>query len=143
MRARKEGEHADYCSCGGGVEHRYKYAVGESVKSGECATKTISEVVFLLTRHPDWLGVLRYDAFAERIRAVQPPIKLDAEDNYEGITKRDFTAIRTWLECAADTSIGEQALECVIEAAAKVHTVHPVRDYYLSLPMATPPFLVT
>jgi hypothetical protein len=135
IEPRRDGDHPADCTCGGGDggRHTYRVAIGESVVNGDVRKALETEVLFKLTRHPDWVGVLQWDEFSDCVRAVYPPIKLDAEDG--PLTKVDLIGIQVWFQCEADIRVDLDTLRGCVEAAAKQLRVHPVRDYLRSLPM--------
>ena len=83
---------------------------------------------------PDWVGVWQYNDFSERIIAVCPPLRLDAET--KGLTKADVCNIRQWYACNNMGATKEQ-IEDAIESAASAARFHPVRDYLDSLESLT------
>lgn len=118
--------------------HRPSVAVGESIANGKLGKRSASEITFRLRRSPEWSGVLRYDEFTDAIRAVDPPVALDAERDPQGLSDRDITAIQIWFEVAADTSVATETLRACLVAAAKASRVHPVREYLYGLPCGDP-----
>lgn len=119
--------------------HQYVIHVGDCIANGKLVARSLSELTFRLRRSPDWAGVLRYDAFADRIRAVNPPVRMDAEG--PGLSDNDITAVRVWFEVAADTSAQPDQVRSAIYAAAFGSQVHPVRDYLTGLPGISPDYL--
>lgn len=121
--------------------HRYAMALGSVIANGKLATRSASVITYQLKRHPDWIGVLQWDEFSEGIRAVNPPIALDAETGE--LTESDVTAIRIWFEVATDTTVSNDTLRCCIESVARTCRVHVVRDYLKGLPPGDPNLLDT
>jgi putative DNA primase/helicase len=71
--------------------------------------------------------VLQYDEFRDRIYAVDPPIRLDAERG--GISDTDVIRVRSWFELVAGFTLSkDQAWDSII-SAAKRNTYHPVREW--------------
>ena len=117
-------------------DHRYSIVLGDCIANGKLVTRSISELTFRLRRSPDWTGVLRYDTFADRIRAVDPPVRLDAEKS--SLSDNDITSVRVWFEVAADTTAQPEAIRAAVYGAAFAAPVHPVRDYLTNLPNHDP-----
>jgi predicted P-loop ATPase len=69
--------------------------------------------------------------------AVNPPIRLDCEKAH-GLTKADVHRVKVWFEVVADTVVPTETMWDSLEVAAKTCTVHPVRDYLLTLPPGDP-----
>lgn len=120
-------------------DHEYAIKVGDCIANGKLVSRSISELAFRLRRSPDWVGVLRYDVFADRIRAIDPPVKLDAE--VKGLSDNDITSIRVWFEVNADTTAAVDAVRSAVYAASFASPVHPVRDYLYGLPAVDPAYL--
>lgn len=78
-----------------------------------------------------WEGVLQYDAFADRILAVNPPLKMDLET--EGLSDTDINNVRLWFECRG-YKISPRDVQAAIWTVAKANSFHPVREYLASLP---------
>lgn len=121
-----------------GTPHTYAAAAGESIASGKLSKRPISEIVFRLARSPQWAGALQWDEFRDVVRAVKPPIRLDAERSISGLSDGDVTSVRIWFETQADTAIGDVEARAAIYAAAHTCKVHPVRSYLNALPVGDP-----
>ncbi len=115
-----------------GLNHQYTFEVGEA-SNGKAYKATMSEVVsHLIYASEEWAGVLQYDEFGDKIVAVDPPLKLDAEKTM--ISNSDIDAMRCWFEVKTDLLINKEMMLSAIVLAAKRLTFHPVKDYLESLP---------
>ncbi len=111
--------------------HRYECAIGD-VPNGSPNKTSQGEVLSELFGNPSWKGVLQYDAFQERIVAVDPPIQLPgAEAGAFG--DEDLTAIRHWFECLGHKSVTKDAAWDCASAVARANAYHPVREYLAGL----------
>src|ERR1019366_8831985 len=67
--------------------HEYSFAPGDR-SSGETRKASFGEIVSDLFDHVGWAGVLMYDTFRDRVVAVNPPMRLDAETS-PGLSNND------------------------------------------------------
>lgn len=104
--------------------------MGAAAVSVERSKKDLGDVINDLVNHPEWAGVLRYDEFADRVVAVNPPVRLDAEKN--GLTRSDVVSVRYWFETHGGR-VSHENVDDGIVAAARARSFHPVRDYLASV----------
>lgn len=116
--------------------HVYKCKPGD-VPNGERSKASLGDVIRVLSSHPDWAGTFQYDAFADKIIAVDPPIRLQAEGPL-GLQDVDVINVRLELEVMHDMLIGKEQAWDAVSSAAHLHTFHPVQDYLRSLPAGDP-----
>jgi predicted P-loop ATPase len=113
--------------------HEYSFDVATcGSRSGELAPCSQQDAVSSLvgpSAAPEWCGVWQYDEFAERIFAVNPPLKLDAEKNTGNATEHDLAVIRHWYAIAKNMNVSKDKIADAIGIAAKAASVHPVREY--------------
>jgi hypothetical protein len=98
---------------------------------------TAANVATLLQLHPDWLGVLRFDAFANRVVcAKEPPMREQDRPNQPCVgawTDAHTMRARFWIASKYDFEPGKDAIDSAIEVVARRNTFHPVQDYLTSL----------
>jgi hypothetical protein len=98
--------------------HEYTFSVG--MRSGADLCKaTFGEVASDLYDHVDWAGVLSFNTFRNRIVAVDPPMKMDAETP-SGLSDNDVQLVRAWLEYH-----GEKCSTQDVTAAVETVAPHP------------------
>lgn len=85
---------------------------------------------------PEWAGVWQYDLFAKRMMAVNPPLKLRAEDT--GFDSFDLIAVKMWMLCTKGYFAKSVMLEDAIKQATAAASFHPVREYLEELPPPAP-----
>lgn len=113
------------------LEHRYTFMPGDQ-PNGEKEELSLGKVVAKLVSHPDWIGVLQYDEFLDKIKAVNPPMQLDAER--DTLSDEDALAIQVWFEVQSDYLITkEKAFQGAVLASRKL-AYHPIREYLQALP---------
>jgi virulence-associated protein E/bifunctional DNA primase/polymerase-like protein len=118
--------------------HVYTHDFNESVLGGSLETLgAISDLdlgALFSVNSPDpaWRGVFQWDMFRERLIAVDPPMRLDAET--KGLTSRDVTAIRFYIVTERKKLVKDERIRPVIKLAASHNPFHPVRDYLDELP---------
>ncbi len=118
--------------------HRYTFEIGTPV-NGAPRKATLAEITADLCQCPDWSGVLQYDEFADKIIAVNPPLRLEAERS--SVTDADLNAIRCWFEVVGGKLVSVDIMFAAVIAAAQMMSFHPVRDYLQSLPKTDPDYL--
>lgn len=89
-------------------------------------------VALFLENHPDWVGVLGFNEFtAGHVLLRQAPVPVkpgqDIEDHF------DIEVVR-WLERTAHMMVKPEMVRRVVDAIARKNSLHPIRDYLLSLP---------
>lgn len=98
---------------------------GYGDKEIEKDTPLIS-IASLLTTHENWAGALQWDVFKERLVAVNPPLKMDAEKS--GLSDADIAHVRMWLEWKG-YSAGVSDTYAALQTAARATSFHPIKDY--------------
>lgn len=95
--------------------------------------RTLNNLATILSKHPDWAGVIGYDLFAERmVLRKSPPFP---RPTHEPPVWQDVDDLRTvaWLE-KHERYRGPFELVCrAITTVARAQAFHPVRDYLRSL----------
>jgi len=112
------------------ILHEYTFTPG--MRSGtELSRATFGDIQGDLFDHVDWAGVLAYDTFRDRIIAVDPPMKMDAETT-AGLSDNDVQNVRSWLEYHGKkvTAIDVRA---AIESVARLRPFDPRQDYLKSI----------
>lgn len=115
--------------------HRYPVSLA-SVSAMTPGKTTCGKVLDILSNVPDWEGVLAYDEFRDRITAVDPPIKLEAERTC--FAERDVTSVRKWFEVAAGLVVAKDVAWDAVIGVAHENKFHPVREYLSGLPAGNP-----
>lgn len=102
-------------------------------KRGEIST-CLANVELVLSRMPQWRGLIGYDEFAERTVFRRPlPFETDGQATGEWSDHHDvMTAI--WLQRAYHVEFAPGTVGQAVEAVSRKHRFHPVRDALLSLP---------
>lgn len=98
------------------------------------------DIASQLKMHEKWAGVWQYDEFADKIMAVDPPIRLDAEK--KGLTEVDGFRIACWFSCNGYKVSDSVAFKAAV-AVAEENRFHPVREYLQELPAAGTSHLAT
>jgi hypothetical protein len=121
-------------------DHVYTFESGVELQGGDVSRETtqiderVLATAFVGPYAPEaWRGVFQYDEFADKIIAVNPPTRLDAELS-KGMSDNDLTEMRFWLIVNTFQTAAKGAILEVVEAAAKKCRFHPVRDYLDGLP---------
>ncbi len=110
----------------------YSFDVAIDVGGGTGEMTAISaRDVFTAFLSGEWRGVWQKDEFKDRIVAVNPPLRLDAET--VGITPADLGNIGLWFN-AHGLNAKTPVIESAIRSAASACRVHPVRQYLDGLP---------
>src|SRR5208282_3224191 len=110
--------------------HEYTFEPGMR-SNMDISKASFSEVIADLFDHVDWAGVLMYDAFRNRIFAVDPPMKMEAESS-SGLSDNDVQLVRAWLEHNGKR-LNVRDVRAAIETVARRRTFHPVQDWLSSL----------
>lgn len=109
--------------------HEYTFDIG--MRSGIDVSKaSFGEVAADLVDHVDWAGVLSLDVFKDRIIAVDPPMKMDAES--KGLSDNDVQLVRAWLEYNGKR-LNTQDVRAAIETVANRWAFNSVQDYLTTL----------
>lgn len=107
-----------------------------SVDSGR-PKRCLANVLHVLSLHPDWDGVIAYDAFAETVVKLKPaPTR--PEDRPEQHEAGDWTetdSVRTaaWLQTYVDVDAGADMVTAAVVTLAERRRFHPVREWLSSL----------
>jgi len=109
--------------------HEYTFEVGMR-STGETRRATFGEICADLFDHKDWAGVLMFDTFRQRVIAVDPPVKMDAED--KGLSDSDIQRVRAWFEYHGKT-LNPKDIQAAINVVARSRTVNAVQDWLQSL----------
>ena len=100
--------------------HRYLFTPGDR-PNGDKQKISFGKAIADLVTHPHWEGVLQFDTFRRRIRAVDPPMRMDAERPDGGLSSEDGDAISVWFEVHnASTIGGDVAYRAAIQAAHRI-----------------------
>jgi putative DNA primase/helicase len=107
-------------------------------KSGKPRVKPIAaNVAVYLQYHPQWRGVIAYDAFAESTVTLLPPPwhPVDAPVDLRTGEWTDTDTARTvnWLVRIENLDVSAQAVEAALAVVSGTRVVHPVRDYLSSI----------
>jgi predicted P-loop ATPase len=105
--------------------HEYTFAPGMR-SNAEMHKVSISEVVGDLYEHVDWAGVLQFDTFRDRVVAIDPPMKMDAET--AGLSDNDVQLVRLWLEFHGK-KLSTIDVRCAIETVARRRAFDPRVDW--------------
>ena len=105
--------------------HEYTFEPGMR-GSGDTRKVSLGEVTADLYDHVDWAGVLMFDTFRDRVVAVDPPMRLDAETP-AGLSNNDVQLVRVWLEYHGKKCNAQDA-GAAVEAVARRRRFHPVQD---------------
>jgi predicted P-loop ATPase len=90
----------------------------------------LANALTALRRAPNWVGVLAYDEFAHRAMAMQPPpwIATNGEWKPRPWEDADDTLTAEWLQ-REDICISDKVTATAVQAAARDHSFHPIKDY--------------
>jgi predicted P-loop ATPase len=111
------------------VLHEYTFEPGMR-SSAEITKASFNEIVGDLFAHVAWAGVLMFDTFRDRVAAVDPPMKMDAE--ITGLSDNDVQLVRAWLEFHGKR-LTPNDVRAAIESAARRRPFHPIQDWLKSL----------
>ncbi len=109
--------------------HEYTFSIGMR-GSGETRRATFGDVAADLFDNADWAGVLQFNTLRNRVAAVNPPMKMDAETT--GLSDNDVQLVRAWLEYHGKT-LTPKDIRAAIEAVARRSPFSPVQDWLRSL----------
>ena len=92
-----------------------------------------SNVVTLLTKHPDWENVFVTDAF-DRVKKVLKPLPRDGLSSISFIPRQlvdnDYTAVCIWLNDFGITSVQKSTVIDAVQAVCAKQTFNPLMDYF-------------
>lgn len=109
-----------------------------TVKSGDRSNGTLDSEVSLgtvqaiLCSDAEWLGVIQHDTFSDRLRAVNPPVSLDAER--DTFSDKDVARVQMWFEVKKNMVVNKEKVFSAVGIAGEKNQYHPVREYLGSLP---------
>lgn len=110
--------------------HEYTFEIGMR-SSGETRKASFGEVTCDLFDHVDWAGVLMFNSFRNRVVAVDPPMKMQAETP-SGLSDNDVQLVRAWLEYHGKTC-NPVDIRAAIEAVARQRAFHPIQNWLQTL----------
>ena len=122
-------------------KHKYSYSFGSRISSmGDDKLHKVDNnyVCMTLLRSQEWAGVFQLDVLKDRIYAVDPPIKLKAEEG--NFDKEDCVAIENWFN-AYGWKINPAGLYDIVRTIANECKYNPIQDYLTSLPDGDPSVL--
>ena len=105
--------------------HEYSFEPGMR-GSGETRKASFYEIVEDLNDHVDWAGVLQFNTFRDRVVAVDPPMRLDAETP-SGLSDNDVQLVRAWFEYNGK-KINKDDVRAAVEAVGRQRPFHPIQD---------------
>ena len=92
-----------------------------------------SNVVALLTKHPDWENVFVTDAF-DHVKKVLKPLPHDGRSASSSIPRQlvdnDYTAVCIWLNDFGITSVQKSTVMDAVQAVCAQQTFNPLMDYF-------------
>lgn len=102
-------------------------------KKDRTPKKCLANVLHVLAKHPEWHGVIAFDAFAEAVVCLKEPPTRE-QDRPQGSLIGDWTdedSARTvaWISSNCDFEPSVEMVEQAILSVGRKHEVHPVRDY--------------
>lgn len=109
--------------------HEYSFAPGMR-SSAPLEKVSVSDVVGDLYEHVAWAGVLQFDTFRDRVIAIDPPVKLDAEA--DGLSDNDVQLIRLWLEYHGKR-LSTVDVRAAVETVARRRAFDPRVDWLTTL----------
>lgn len=111
--------------------HKYTFDISTDLAGNQMSKLAQPDVTGCLIGSPAWGGVWQFDTFRRRMLAVNPPLRLDAEE--EGYTPADNANIGLWF-AAQGYDVSDTQIDKAIASAASVLRIHPVRQYLTSIP---------
>ena len=92
-----------------------------------------SNVVTLLTKHPDWKNVFVTDTF-DRVKKVLKPLPHDGRSASSFIPRQlvdnDYTVVCIWLNDFGITSVQKSTVIDAVQAVCAQQTFNPLMDYF-------------
>jgi hypothetical protein len=99
--------------------------------------RCLANVMHVFSLHPEWAGVLAFDAFGLAVVTLKrPPMRnQDAPQDYATGDWTDEDSARTvaWFASEVGFEPGVVQVDQAVGAVARKRTVHPVRDYLTAL----------
>jgi len=122
--------------CGGEDDQRPALSGKKSTVESRW-TSTVADATSVLVHDPRWAGVLRYDAFGQRIEKVDPPWH---EDDAPAASiarlewqNEDDTRCANWLLRERGIKLCAKSVHEAVRVVAQGNAYHPVRDWLSSL----------
>jgi hypothetical protein len=109
--------------------HEYTFEAGMR-GSSETRGASFGEILSDLFDHKDWAGVLQYDTFRDRVIAVDPPVRMDAETTC--LSDNDVRLVRAWFEYHGKKP-NPKDVQGAIETVARRHAFNSVQSMFQSL----------
>lgn len=110
---------------------------GLRVSKNERPKACLANALQVLAMHPDWEGVIAYDAFAESIVCrKEPPTRKQDAPGYSMIgdwTEEHSARTAAWLASEADFDATTNIVDQAVSVVSKKQIVHPVREYLAAL----------
>jgi predicted P-loop ATPase len=98
---------------------------------GDARKASFGEIANDLFDQVGWAGVLKFNVFRDRVVAVNPPMKMQAETP-SGLSDNDVQLVRAWLEFNGK-KCNVQDVRAAIEIIARQHPFHPIQEWLQSL----------
>mgnify|MGYP006089159805 CR=1 FL=1 len=122
---------------GGGLYARGEMSVGsiETLQTDRLGKPICnhSNVVTLLTQHPDWENVFVTDTF-DRVKKVLKPLPHDGRSASSFIPRQlvdnDYTVVCIWLNDFGITSVQKSTVMDAVQAVCAQQTFNPLMDYF-------------
>lgn len=111
----------------------YSFDLATDLGGSSETSPITSRDLFNIFLGPAWHGVWQKDEFRNKVVAVNPPLRLDAE--IAGFTSTDVSNIGLWLN-AHRYHAKSAVIDATVKSAASACRVHPVRQYLDGLPVA-------
>lgn len=99
-------------------------------------TPDVGNATIILANHDDWAGSLTYDDFSDRIywSADAPSISgLERPRKGEEVADHHVTYVHHWFARRKGITLKKGAVQDALVSAARLRTVHPLRDYLAGL----------
>jgi putative DNA primase/helicase len=118
---------------GDGEPSEPKWSDAFHYRKGEL-TGSLANLSLVLLNHPQWAGVLAYDQFASRTKALKrPPSHQRFESSYW--EDHDSSLVNIWMTNRYQLTASSALVDEAIEVAARGRSFHPVRDWLSGLPV--------
>lgn len=102
-------------------------------KKEKAPKRCLANVLHVLARHPEWQGVIAYDAFAEGVVCLrEPPAREQDRPQISLVgdwTDEDSARTVAWISTNCDFEPSVEMVEQAVQAVARRRVIHPVRDY--------------
>jgi hypothetical protein len=111
------------------------HVAGAEQKTSKPSLKALTQKFTGIGAEPLWAGVWQWDEFNERIIAVNPPFRLDAE--HGDLSEADMARLQLALEASGYTVDDAKLRKALIIAASEAR-FHPVCEYLDNLEVPVP-----